>query len=178
MTPAAKEGPPAVVGELVAAIDRAQRVSRPLLSPDGGTSFEATVNFVNAFDAIRKSLSALTAEAGKGEVTEDEDGMPVGYADWYNTKFFGQQVDTRRDHYCEEAWRSAIALSTATPAGEWVPRELLESLLKRDEIPYLNGECECINRSRASEREYESGICPHQRLRAMLAASHRGAGGE
>lgn len=51
-----------------------------------------------------------------------------------------------------------------------VPRELLDALLKRDSVKRFNGECGCINHSRDAEREYESGKCPHQRLRALLAA--------
>lgn len=39
-------------------------------------------------------------------VPEDDDGQPVGYADWYNTRYFGQSVDTSRDHACESAWRA------------------------------------------------------------------------
>lgn len=50
-----------------------------------------------------------TPPASAPEVTgvpEDDDGQPVGYADWYNTRYFGQSVDTSRDHACESAWRA------------------------------------------------------------------------
>jgi hypothetical protein len=161
MTPAAKEG-------LVAAIDRAQRVSRPLLSPDGGTSFEATVNFVNAFDAIRKSLSALTAEAGKGlrDFREelDANGKPTGYLSFKalppDDVFSPWNACCYRET-CREYAR--LALSTATPAGEWiyVPRKITEAM------------CDACH-------DVPSGIAgspPHPQWiwDAMLAASPRGA---
>ena len=34
----------------------------------------------------------------------DEDGLPEGFATWYNRKFARQHVNTARDHWCEEAW--------------------------------------------------------------------------
>lgn len=42
-------------------------------------------------------------------VVEDEDGLPVGYARWYNDRFRGQPADTSRDAECEAAWRTALA---------------------------------------------------------------------
>ena len=41
-------------------------------------------------------------------LSEDEDGQPVGYSNWYNDRFRGQTVDTSRDHHCEAAWRRAL----------------------------------------------------------------------
>lgn len=62
-------------------------------------------------NALSRRAAALlaTPPASAPEVTgvpEDDDGQPVGYADWYNTRYFGQSVDTSRDHACESAWRA------------------------------------------------------------------------
>lgn len=48
------------------------------------------------------------AEGVEGLDEDDEFGNPPGYTDWYNTQFFGQPVDTKRDHACEAAWRAAL----------------------------------------------------------------------
>lgn len=53
-------------------------------------------------------LSHLLASARGVVVGDDDDGMPFGYADWYNRTFHGRPVDTSRDYYCEIAWRAAI----------------------------------------------------------------------
>lgn len=178
MTPSAKEGLPAVVGELVAAIDRAQRVSRPLLSPDGGTSFEATVNFVNAFDAIRKTLSALTAEAGKGEVWFTRDvwnAMQTAHVaiigDAYLEKGKPNEADRERAFQAVKAeLRANLALSTAAPAGEWVTDEVAADVLTRYLANSPSGDHWPPERARdlriASMRDA---------IRNALAASPRGA---
>lgn len=62
--------------------------------------------FAEQDDLIRQLRNLLTSP-GLGE---DEDGMPVGYADWYNSRYAGTVVDTQRDHACEAAWRAAISL--------------------------------------------------------------------
>lgn len=76
--------------------------------------------------------------------------------------------------------REALALPQAGEAGSvpdgWqlVPKELLQDILDRDAKWSLSGstkDCNCISLSSDAEREYETGTCPHQRLRAMLSAS-------
>lgn len=57
--------------------------------------------------AYAKGRESMREEMNK--LKEDGDGLPVGYADWYNRKFKGQPVDTARDHACEDAWRSALS---------------------------------------------------------------------
>lgn len=42
-------------------------------------------------------------------IMDDEDGLPAGYADWYNRRFKGMPTDTARDHACEESWRTGAA---------------------------------------------------------------------
>ena len=59
-----------------------------------------------------------------------------------------------------------------------VPRALLIELLNRDGVSRFNGECGCINHSRAAELEYETGNCPHQRLRKLLDTAHGATLGE
>jgi len=49
----------------------------------------------------------------KAGCVEDEDGLPVGYAAWYNARYNGQPCDTQRDHACEAAWRAAIDFTVA-----------------------------------------------------------------
>lgn len=49
------------------------------------------------------------APAAQGDViAEDDDGMPVGFAGWYNRRFAMLEVDTSRTAYCEDAWRAAL----------------------------------------------------------------------
>lgn len=60
-----------------------------------------------AMDYEQATDTAADSPKG-GSEAEDEDGMPVGYADWYNNRFFGMTVDTERDHWCESAWRAAL----------------------------------------------------------------------
>lgn len=59
-------------------------------------------------------------------LAEDSDGMPLGYADWYNRQFCGQIVDTSRDHACEAAWRAGALHDRAAVA------ELIEADKKFD----------------------------------------------
>jgi hypothetical protein len=139
MTPAAKEGLPAVVGELVAEMRK-----RADCLP-GGCDWAYVVE-----EDLRRwadRLSALTAEAGKGEGVVVDDLMverarkayhsTIGAAQVFCPKCGGTGRD--RDNYndCEKCegnrwiWpegapdpmRAALeaALSTATPAGEWRP---------------------------------------------------------
>lgn len=57
-------------------------------------------------------MSATTITDGvEGLDDDDEFGNPPGYTDWYNTQFFGQPVDTKRDHACEAAWRAAMTFA-------------------------------------------------------------------
>ncbi len=58
-------------------------------------------------NAVMRALAAQPAPAG--EVDEDDEfGNPPGYSDWYNAHFYGQPVNTHRDHACEAAWRAAL----------------------------------------------------------------------
>lgn len=34
----------------------------------------------------------------------DDDGRPIGYADWHNRRFKGQPADAHRDNNCQSAW--------------------------------------------------------------------------
>jgi hypothetical protein len=71
-------------------------------------------------DELESTLSALTAEAGKGEVTDAmvdsvrADIMQSAAAD-------GHTHVVIKDEWVRDALEAA--LSTATPAGEWVPIE-------------------------------------------------------
>lgn len=38
----------------------------------------------------------------------DAEGMPMGFAKWYDKHHFGQIVDTRRCESCESAWSAAL----------------------------------------------------------------------
>jgi hypothetical protein len=126
MTPAAKEGLPAVVGELVAEMRDVRH-----------TDCE---NYI--YSQIQRwadRLSALTAEAGKGEVVEgyslidnyelarlrerdNVETMALIRGDvWY---WQGDGHDMPESLTCPvimsaETLRQLLALSTATPAGEW-----------------------------------------------------------
>lgn len=63
------------------------------------------------FDAVEYKICAdeLAAILERPVVVgDDEDGQPIGYADWYNRRFLGRICDTERDSYCEEAWRAAL----------------------------------------------------------------------
>lgn len=80
-----------------------------------------------AHDDIHRQSSELMIEAAAAlestpaqEVPEDDDGLPVGYADWYNKRYAGQHVDTSRDYTCEDAWRAATqyTLSARTAPAE------------------------------------------------------------
>lgn len=54
-------------------------------------------------------------EAGE-VVAEDEDGLPAGYARWYNAYFRERPADTSRDADCEASWRAAFQ-QRAQPTG-------------------------------------------------------------
>jgi len=41
-------------------------------------------------------------------VVDDDDGLPAGFAGWYNRKFRGRGADTRHLSDCEESWRAAL----------------------------------------------------------------------
>lgn len=65
-----------------------------------------------------------------------------------------------------------IALRSITETNR-VQRELAAEVLARDAAWAASGmpnDCGCIGLSRDAEREYETGTCPHQRLRAALSA--------
>jgi hypothetical protein len=134
MTPAAKEGLPAVVGELVAKwreqaceVDRIANESLPGTVKHETARIAARVNRKRA-DELEESLSALTAEAGKGEESELRwvaggqifgrptavDALEYANANWVE----GDEKDTR----IPQMNNIRLALSTATPAGEWVAK--------------------------------------------------------
>lgn len=63
--------------------------------------------------------------------------------------------------------------------------EALEEVLRYEGMKSSNpqahngwGDCTCINWSRAFERRYEAGRCPHQRARAALSVLQAREGGE
>lgn len=112
MTPAAKEGLPAVVGELVRIAD-ALHGSQQQCDEDG-TMIAVSRQAVDEIVRTVRTLSALTAEAGKGEE----------YASRVLDRFVQiiieeqpEGVEWTRDQRVHAMQR---ALSTATPAGEWV----------------------------------------------------------
>jgi hypothetical protein len=116
MTPAAKEGLPAVVGELVAEM---RELARKMDEGDisfGGTSDELL--------EIADRLSALTAEAGKGEEYVDPADvfLSQGTDDVPCLQIPGRVLA----RFIPGSWNLAYdlfsgntPLSTATPAGEW-----------------------------------------------------------
>jgi hypothetical protein len=100
MTPAAKEGLPAVVGELVAIAKEMRGESQ------GGAFFVPGVTV----DRWADRLSALTAEAGKGEVPELPEPI-VAYT--YDS------VRTIRDnYYTADQMREYARLALSTGAGK------------------------------------------------------------
>lgn len=62
-----------------------------------------------------------------------------------------------------------VQTSTLKPMADvvMVPRDLLKQVVTFDR----GYDCGCINISRQMETAYETGQCPHQKLRAMLAAA-------
>ncbi len=64
-------------------------------------------------DEVADALIDASPKGGSDAIAEDEDGMPVGYADWYNRSFSGMPVSTQRDHWCESAWRAAMQATSA-----------------------------------------------------------------
>jgi hypothetical protein len=74
----------------------------------------------------------------------------------------------------EDQLFALVRLRNALPALLARIRELEEgvkAVLARDAEWAPSGQpndCNCINLSRAGEREYETGTCPHQKLRALL----------
>lgn len=79
-------------------------------------------------------------------------------------------------------WRAnhCVTHHFACDCREWEHACMVEALQSRlDRVVALAVEvlkrdgdtaCKCIHISRKAEREYESGTCPHQRLRAALAS--------
>jgi hypothetical protein len=147
MTPAAKEGLPAVVGELVAkAMRQAFALGQTYWQQADSDSFsqqrksDATQAKFNALipetvASIEATLSALTAEAGKGEFqdwfdswakTRDlnlhriEDGRLLAPTSSVAEDAFLSGCMIASIHYMELCRQEQnLALSTATPAGEW-----------------------------------------------------------
>ncbi len=99
--------------------------------------------------AAQVSASALVAaQPDPAMVGDDDDGMPVGYPNWYNQQFFGQHVDTQRDHYCESAWRAALARKRVLPASVivgMVDAAMVE--MKNVSPPMRRSECERLIRA-------------------------------
>jgi hypothetical protein len=156
MTPASKEGLPAVVGELVAEMR------------------DAALDCSDA-DAVHTQLrdwadrlSALTAEAGKGEAcawiienTTVGPGEPANIVDWHEKDIDKLPVGTKL----------YAALSTATPAGEWVlvPKEPTDEMLR----VWLTHQEAAGGRSGGDTYPWMRAL---RRYQKMLAASPRGAG--
>ncbi|WP_315127019.1 hypothetical protein [Comamonas antarctica] len=57
-------------------------------------------------------LAAATAQA-VAVPKDDEDGLPGGFAHWYNNRFARRGADTQRMGDCEESWRAALAAAPA-----------------------------------------------------------------
>jgi hypothetical protein len=118
MTPAAKEGLPAVVGELVAEM-RAVAEAIHASSPE---------HKARRMRDWADRLSALTAEAGKGEEVAkivNKFGDPERFAE-------RELVITADIQKLPIGTKLYAALSTATPAGEWVlvPREPTQEMMQ------------------------------------------------
>jgi hypothetical protein len=171
MTPAAKEGLPAVVGELVAEM-------RDVVASGEPMKFRYITEWADR-------LSALTAEAGEGEVTDamvEAAARVVAGSDeeWDD---YSQIVRDGLMEIQREALTTALALSTATPAGEW--REGVNAAIawvekRRHDFESENGRA-CPD---TGATEFRNGACEEyaselgeieEGLRAMLAASPRGA---
>jgi hypothetical protein len=186
MTPAAKEGLPAVVGELVAKWDaEADRYAERLGSAATMPS-EVAHAMGSVYRACAKqlqALSALTAEAGKGEVT---DAMVEAAAEavWnatshkllaqagYPTDWPSINPSNRRSALREARIALTAALSTATPAGE---RDRIEAAAIHL-YGHHAGNHPTIHCNRfPSWDELTQAQRIEWRKKAMLAASPRGA---
>jgi hypothetical protein len=149
-------------------------------------------------DELESTLSALTAEAGKGDRDAFEAWITAAPIEACITRFGPQS--SWPGHYRNyavqlawESWQSArLALSTATPAGEWVP---ITSAKQYEEAlsAGLHVEFTIIDRDTydmpACDKEGSGGWvrqsvddlwCDEGKHRARypLAASPRGASGE
>lgn len=91
---------------------RAESEQAPAIHGTCSSHCAATGECTNACAPISAQPSQQgDAEGVEGLDEDDEFGNPPGYTDWYNTQFFGQPVDTKRDHACEAAWRSAMTFA-------------------------------------------------------------------
>jgi hypothetical protein len=118
---------PAIVGELVAEMRARAEDDRKHGEPD------------QLLEMWIETLSALTAEAGKGEeadICRIIDEQP-----------FTAKNDARRvwqlfkdDVHVGDAIRAILALSTATPAGEWVlvPKSAFKEALDSIKVPKMS----------------------------------------
>jgi hypothetical protein len=123
---------PAAVGELVAAAEELR----------GHIGFRIDDPRAKMLDRLHKAcatLSALTAEAGKGE--EADIGRII------DEQPFTAKNDARRvwqlfkdDVHVGDAIRAILALSTATPAGEWVlvPKSAFKEALDSIKVPKMS----------------------------------------
>jgi hypothetical protein len=138
---------PAVVGELVAKWrEDAARLRADRDEPEATSLVRCTLT--NCADQLAQSLSALTAEAGKGEPELPEPASAMALAAW----------GPKPDYFTADQMReyARLALSTATPAGEWVlvPRDPTDEMM---------------------DAWNSTGPAWEDAYRAMLAASPRGA---
>jgi hypothetical protein len=110
MTPAAKEGLPAVVGELVARLECVALRVDPNNNKPIASNLLTFRELTDEIRAIATTLSALTAEAGKGEVPELPEPI-VAYT--YDS------VRTIRDnYYTADQMREYARLALSTGAGK------------------------------------------------------------
>lgn len=82
---------------------------------EGQTISEEFIQFALA-DMLKDSKYTQPSDS-QAEVPEDEDDLPVGYADWYNLHFARQTVDMNRFGDCEEAWRAAYKAAMRAQEG-------------------------------------------------------------
>jgi hypothetical protein len=171
---------PAVVGELVASVSRLATKWR-----DQGDATAKVYGKLHDDDPLRhllktqcdildccareveQSLSALTAEAGKVDaISHDTAAIMLDSLDDYARMNCGVDAKGPRETLEKYISQQRLALSTATPAGEWVlvPREPTPKMIDAT----WNEDLDAI--------KHESHNTRNRRIyAAMLAASPRGA---
>jgi hypothetical protein len=113
MTPAAKEGLPAVVGELVALAEKWERNASANRSTEFGKGTRAA--YESCAEQLRATLSALTAEAGKvNELSGNSGQLPEAGKGEVTDAMVSAAVVLSRS-----AWRHAARLDDGTEAMDY-----------------------------------------------------------
>src|SRR5687768_14362257 len=150
----------AVVGELVAEMRARAEDDRKHGEPD-----QLLEMWIETLSALLNERSEVTAEAGKGEVERLLDATEALMRECVKQIKCWNFPQYDEAHRACKAVRESIALSTATPAGEWV-EDAIDALEKAQVALRLSN----VDGSAWTDREsplYEIGL--------VLAASPRGA---